>query len=267
MPRNLKMPPHCRQADGFTLIELIIVMILLGIIGVAGAEFISQAFIGFRQTEARLETFEECKTALNRMEREIVNAVPNAVTLNGPTDLTVGLIAENQMQGLNGQYLEPTPTDTLTDSANTQLPADKALPDNTVISIYNLSWADFSNGSLAARRLYLKVSGNPVMVLDRDVIASSPGQRYYPVDKAVRYRLTGTTLERGQILIDEATEDLDFAEDDVLYYPLATDVTALTFGYAPGTLTRNAMITILITMTKNGEAITLQKEIYVRNAP
>ncbi|MDR9502278.1 MAG: type II secretion system protein, partial [Desulfurivibrionaceae bacterium] len=66
---------------GFTLIEIITVIVLLGIIGVMGSEVITTSFKGFSETDARMELFEEGKLALMRMEREIHHMVPNAVTV------------------------------------------------------------------------------------------------------------------------------------------------------------------------------------------
>jgi len=251
--------------EGFTLVELIIVIVLLGILGVMGADFISQAFKGFQNTDTRLEIAEEGKTALSRMEREIINSIPNAVGLNSGTDIRIGLIAENKMETVSGQYTENTPLNTITDSSG------QALPDGTIISIYNLNWTQFSDNTISNRRLY-KVSGNPMVInttFKTSIIFEGSGppesHRYYAADKAVRYYLDGNTLYRSQILIDQEDESFDFSTAQ--HYPLATDITNLTFGYSQGAKTRNAVITIEFTIQKNGESITFHKEVHARNAP
>ncbi len=68
---------------GFTIIELIMVIVILGILGLAGADFISTAFRGFANTSGRLEIYEEGKVALLKMEKELQNAIPNAVCVVG----------------------------------------------------------------------------------------------------------------------------------------------------------------------------------------
>ena len=114
--------------DGFTLIELVMIIVLLGILGVAGADFISTTFKGFKSTESRLEIFEEGKTALARMEREIINSIPNAVWIDDadPHEIRIGLIAEDIMMmaipSVTGRYAESAPTSFITDETG-QLPA------------------------------------------------------------------------------------------------------------------------------------------------
>ena len=76
---------------GFTIIELIVVMVVLGVLGVMGAGFISESFRGFQDTDVRMQIFEEGKTTLFRMERELHIALPNAIDISGNT-ISFGVI-------------------------------------------------------------------------------------------------------------------------------------------------------------------------------
>jgi prepilin-type N-terminal cleavage/methylation domain-containing protein len=125
------MTPHDKEQNGFTLIELIIVIVLLGIVGAMGASFISQAFKGFFDTDIRMEMYEEGKSALVRMEREIHIALPNAVDVTPTGDtISFGVIDENAMATFTGLYLE-------------NLDKISGLPANKLISIYNTQWCNF----------------------------------------------------------------------------------------------------------------------------
>ncbi len=261
----------CCQSAGFTLIELIMIIVLLAIFGGTGANFISSAFRGFQATDCRLEIFEDGKTALARMEREIIDSIPNAVlvtAISGSPELRVGLIAEDQMISGNvtGRYTESPPTDTVTDDTG-------GLGVGVILSINNTKWDTFADSNTSARRLY-EVTANvgkemtlaPLIPGD----SCSPRNRFYAVDKAVRYYFDSASseLRRSEISIDDVSTPLD----DTAFvaapgYTLVAGVSDLIFAYTPGVPSRNAVVTIGFTITKNGESIIFNKDVHVRNTP
>ena len=263
---------HNRQC-GFTLVELIIVIVLLGILGTMGAEFITQAFKGFSDTDARTEIYEEGQLVLARMERELRITLPNAIQVEpGNSGLTFGMIDENAMtcpaaadprDCVFGRYIDNNP-------AGKQFIRDQTnpLPVGSIVSIYNRNWSDFSDTNPNQRRLYRVTSITaPInrMDLDRSVIASSPGNRFYAVNRAVRYFLNNTTLTRAAVTIDSSNylNPVTFPTGN----PLAENVSSLTFDFTPGSLTSSALVSIRFTIDRNGEAMDFHKEVQIRNAP
>jgi MSHA biogenesis protein MshO len=258
----LNRRPTGTGREGFTLIEMIMVILLLGIIGAMGGDIISTAFKGFSDTDARMELFEEGKLALMRMEREIHIAVPNAVRVTGD-GIEFGVIDENAMTGVFGQYTEASPTGGTTITDRTA-----GLPDTTLVSIYNSSWNEFAVA--ASSRVYRVVSGTNPMTLDRDIGPSSPYGRYYAVrPKAVRFSVASGVLSRSTATV-MAGGDLGAFDTP---YPLARNITqsgALPFfTYTAGTSSRNSVVTIHFTISSpNGsETVNFHKEVQVRNVP
>jgi MSHA biogenesis protein MshO len=252
--------------EGFTLIELILVILLLGIIGAMGGEMISTAFKGFSDTDARMELFEEGKLALMRMEREIHHMIPNAIT-HTDTTVSFGLIDVDTLNSsIFGKY-EPVDGDTIHDLSNT------VLADGSLISIYNTSWADFTSPTAGLRKIYSTTAPGSNMNLDKAVIGGhSAANRFYPVTKAVRYFLDGSVLYRAEIGVTLAS---DFATNLTLItptsspqaYPLLSHITALSFNYVPASLTRNALVRVNFTLENKGNSLDFHKEIQVRNVP
>lgn len=250
------------SSKGFTLIELVIVIVLLGIAGSIGSEFISQAFLGFASANSRMEIYEEGKLAMMRMGAEIRNAVPNAVELVGSDDLRLGMIHEGKMKDMQlmGRYKETAvdfPTADLTDDD----PA-ATLSSNLIVSIFNQTWTQFSAGT----RLFKIASalGN-AMTLDGPVSDYSPRSRYYIVDQAVRFYLSGTDLYREVLPVNEGGLVGTFPSSG---YLLAKDISWLRYKYLANPVASNSSLVVVdFTITKNGESVDFHKEVHIRNVP
>ncbi len=253
---------------GFTLIEIVMVIVVLGILGVAGADFIGTAFKGFSQADARMDLYEEGKMALVRMERELRNVVPYAINpppaLPADPVLEFGMVDETAMQNVFGRYTE-TAGDFPTNKLNDENGASASPEIGWILAVYNTKWdPDFTDGDRLFRVADVKI--NKEMRFNPKIIEPSPKQRYYVVDKAVRYYKSGTTLYRSE---DDTVSDSNPAVDldGATGYPLTTHVDTLTFQYAPGTLTRNGLIVINMTLKKDDEHVKFHKEVHIRNVP
>jgi MSHA biogenesis protein MshO len=258
---------------GFTLIEMITVILLLGIIGVMGSEVITSSFKGFSETDARMELFEEGKMALMRMEREIHHMVPNAVNTPDADTIRFGVIDVNTLIPnppiISGQYESFGNAAKIRDLSLNPLPADSSL-----LSINNTSWDDFSStNTIATKRKIYNITGtaNPTgsMALHKAIIGGhSPTKRYYPVLKAVQYDLVGAVLFRHETPVTY-NDDFEYTLITTPGFPLLSNIKAntLTFSYAPASLISNALIRINFTLERKGIILDFHKEIQVRNVP
>jgi len=71
--------PSARAQRGFTLVELVLVMVLVGVVGSLGATFISRSVGMYRSTVVRAELTDQAVVALRRLSRELAAALPNSV--------------------------------------------------------------------------------------------------------------------------------------------------------------------------------------------
>src|SRR5690606_15655966 len=66
---------------GFTLVEMIVVIVITGIVAAAVAVFIRAPVQGYVDLVARAELVDEADTAVRRISREVRRALPNSVRL------------------------------------------------------------------------------------------------------------------------------------------------------------------------------------------
>lgn len=76
--------PRYRHADGFTLVEAIVVIVITGIVASFVAVFIRLPVQSYVSTTARVALADAADTALNRINRELRLALPNSVVVYNP---------------------------------------------------------------------------------------------------------------------------------------------------------------------------------------
>ena len=75
MPRTIK-----HKQSGFTLVELVMVIILLGVIGTFSSRFISDNVILYQTSVNQNERLNDARFVLNRMSKELDSAIAFSVT-------------------------------------------------------------------------------------------------------------------------------------------------------------------------------------------
>lgn len=260
-------PASC--SGGFTLIELILVIVIIGVLGSMGAEFIAQAFKGFKETSNRIEMYEEGRLGLTRMERELQGAVPNAVDVSSVESgnnnaISFGVINESAMTGVSGRYEEEHPggQTTLRDTSG-------MLAAQSIVSIYNTSWDNFANA--AGNSLYRVTSVNGttrVMTLNRAIDRVSPYQRYFVVrPQAVRFVVSGGRIFRETATVNPGGALGSFAGRLPLVDHVVPSDPNGYFFYIPGTSTRSSLVVVHFAIDRDGEVVNFHKEIKIRNVP
>lgn len=73
---------HSLRAAGFTLVEAIIVIAIIGVVGAIVAVFIRVPVQNYADSVARAEITDEADLALRRMARELRMALPNSIRIN-----------------------------------------------------------------------------------------------------------------------------------------------------------------------------------------
>ncbi|WP_428607790.1 prepilin-type N-terminal cleavage/methylation domain-containing protein [Sedimenticola sp.] len=288
---------------GFTLIELVVVIVISGVIAVVASQLIQRPVEMYQSQASRARLVDRADTALVRMTRELRDALPNSVRIGCSGRcleflhvVTGGLYRAAPVGDPLALSFNPADADSrfevlglLLDSGSIQLGGSVDACRNMTASclvIYNtgLLGSDAYNLDNAAAISALN-SGAPITL---DFInngfgggqtafpAASPDQRFYIVDTPVTYlcdpaggtirRYQGYSLQSSQDAVDSHAELL--AQNNPAEYALLVDqVTACDFTYNAGTPSRNALVTLEMTMQERGESIHLLQQAHLVNMP
>lgn len=281
-----------KQQSGFTLVEMIIVIVITGIIGGIVAIFIQAPVQGYVDSARRAELTDIADTAVRRMARDVRTAVPNSVRPQGAAMLYIEFLPTKD----GGRYRAIGAGDVLDfDNPDTTFdvlgPASIAVGDQIVVgsvqSDGNPPYQDPTSAT-GIRRAVTAVVGNNVTV-DSTVTLPSfsrlwdalpPSQRFDVVDAtqlAVTYACEGTmgtdASGNGQ---GRLVRHSGYGFNPVQVAPaslttgvsaiLADRVSACAMQYEQPNQ-RFGLLAVRLTLTSGGESVTLYNEIHVSNAP
>ncbi len=289
-----------KHVAGFTLIELVMVIVVIAALASVASIFIAGPVGGFVDTNRRAELVDIAETALQRMTREIHDALPNSVRISN-NGTQFGIEYLSTITG--GRYRDKQATGGPSNRLNFNAASDSfdilgALPDfnlvdaaggtgqaaclnNTVdcLVIYNTGTTatDFNayNGDNIAA---ITVVSNASMTFNNSDVpgwrfpARSPGSRFFVVDTPVSFVCDSGT---GELLMYQgysimSAQPLTAGSFGVVGAVLAdkiSDCGASTFAYNAGAGVRYGLVIIRLTVTADGESVSLLQQAHVLNAP
>jgi MSHA biogenesis protein MshO len=291
MTNSRSMLSHKR---GFTLVELVIVLVVLAIVSVGITGFIRSSTQIFIDASERERLLREGSFAVERINREISTALPNSVRLTGnagahclefmpvrwstfyltllqtPSSNAEMDIVEMQdidgnvftpvLSGTSYAWVYPTSADDVYSGTSNQRQSITACSDD--------GDGDCSTSDDADGVVQLTLSG----VFSQ----ASPAKRVYIADSAVNYCVRNNALYRHESSLSPA--QTNFTSGGVLMAQnLANQLSAdpnsagtnskNPFRIVDASLRRNAYIQTQFIFTRDGENITFTQEIHVPNVP
>ncbi len=290
------------NADGFTLVELIVVIVLVGILAAVGGVFLVKPIEGYMALSRRAALVDAAEGALRRMQREVRQALPNSVRIKAEGGGN-GTILEFIHVKAGGRYrvsaggavtgnpacrlqfsIADTSFTSVSDLDGTSLSAS----DRLVISNWTATGGAanaYLGDNITPAGTVLGISFNDAACGGEDRLTLAPGfrfpfpsdrQRFYVVDTPVAYlcntttgRLTrhsGHPITAAQASVDTAAELAALGAPGNL---LADKVTACAMSYLSGTAERAGVVTLALTLTDpvSAESVRLLHQVHVENAP
>lgn len=276
-----------KTQHGFTLVELVMVIVILGVIGSMVSVFMKGPIDAYFASARRAALTDVADTTLRRMARDIHKALPNSLRTPGtqcvefiPTK-TGGRYRTTEIVAGDNTSLDFSVADTTFNmlGSNIVLPANQRIAVNDRIVVYNLGIAGadaYNNDNTATvsaigvetvAPIETPITLNP----DMQFPLASGNNRFHVVPAAepvVGYVCAGGNLRRY-------THTLPYAAPVTCPTPAGTDpilasnVSSCSFDYNGSDLQRNALIRMTLGLTdSNGdETVTLQHEVHISNTP
>ena len=280
------------RAKGFTLLELVLVIVITGVMAAAIAVFVKPAVDAYFDTRRRAELSDAADTALRRIGREVRRAVPNSIRI--PNDQCFELVPTKSgglyrraadIVNANSDPLDSTGPDSAFDVLS-PLAVVPVAGDFVVIGNQNTNdvYAGPTRGTVGAWSSPPAPGGAAVgvgriaLAAPTQFPAGYDGGRFQVVDgneQAVFYlcRHTGEANGngKGELLRLVRTFDAAYptacpAEGGV---PLATRVASCSFVYDPnhGATQQSGFVWMRIELLSGGERVALAPGMHVSNVP
>ncbi|PAU76373.1 MSHA biogenesis protein MshO [Halovibrio salipaludis] len=245
---------------GFTLTELIIVIVILGIVASISVRFIQFSSRGAIDTAERQQMAMAASIMTERMSRELREALPTSLR-----ERDGGNCIEFIPIGAGGRYVEGDRTQA-TGSFQTEGQAFQSRITGKV-SIYPYVGDAYSPGNPGAvSEQGADWVGDQVQfngTEDQAFEANSPRRRFYMVGSPVAYCGEGGFLWRysGHGIGENFRSGTSAVA--------GAGLTAASFSVDRPSLTRNALVTIELALQadRNGETYSLAQEVQIRNVP
>ena len=257
---------HSRQC-GFTMVELVTVIAVLGILAVGTVRFISDSSSGFASTIARAELAGDTRFALERLSRNLRDALPNSVRTNGTCLEYVPVVSASTYLSL------PV---ALAAGSFRAVPFDPPVAGGVRVAVFPDTGV-YSLGTPAMISPPVTVSApdaaNEVTVTfasPHRFVTESPEKRVFLVLDPVSYCVDAGRLWRyqgyGFLALQAAPGGLPDArpERSLIAEQVATPAP---FSLAGATLTRAAVVAIDVTFERGDDRIGIQHLVQVRNVP
>jgi MSHA biogenesis protein MshO len=254
------------MSSGFTLIELIAVIVILSIIATIGTGFVVKTTEAYQRTQTRALLVNTSRQALERMTRQLRIALPYSLQ---PTN------GDNCLKFLpivgGGNYFEPVP-DSINSPLETQIKASAPSIDfgaARYVAIGAMNPDEIYNSGASIARYAGYNTDQLMLTTAKRWLRNSINNRYFLVDNPQAFCVVGNELRfYEEITLNSGDVNLTNG-----YSILARNIGVkgatdpAFFELANGSENRRTQINISLRLTNAGETILYTQGVFIRNVP
>lgn len=264
-----------RVTLGFTLIEIIVVIVIIGILGVGITNFMGRSVQGFMDTADRQQVSSIAWIVSEKLSRSFRDALPNSFRINdasgsgacieyiptvaGTDYLTVPVLTA-------ASSFEVVPFASYTNADVDSVQDRVAIYPNTLTGLYGLANPGVISGTIDS--LSAGSTTNAILVTlnaSHQFLTDSPTHRLYVVQNPEMFCFEGSFLNFYQ---DQGFQSSIPDPSTLSGSVVANNMSNGQFTYTPGTLSRGGVITIQFDVSETvGLTQSIAQEVQVRNVP
>jgi len=269
-----------RGSRGFTLVEMIVVIVITGVLGASVAIFLRRPVEAYVDVARRAELSDIADTALRRITRDLRTALPNSIRIATAGNVTYleylqtsggGRYRSMADSGGGGDMLDFAAAD----SAFDVLGAMPTLAAGNSIVVYNLSpTGTTANAYSGDNRGLVDVGASTGTTIalnpGKQFPYASPGKRFQVVEGAVTYSCDPLPTGTGELrrYWNYGIADPQPTPPGGTSGLLATNITGCSFTYwTSGTSARTGILALNLQVTQGGETVRLFQQAHVNNVP
>lgn len=251
---------------GFTLVEMVVVIAVMGILGGMSTIFIPRVMQGYANSETYFQLVDISDNALRRIKRDIRNAVPNSVRISSDGRIIEFLPILHGGRYRNGPNAlgggNPLDFGTSNDSFDVLGPPVPQVSNGDGLVIYNMgipgsdvySGDDYRALSTTGTNLsVLGFTGSPFPY-------PSPGRRFYIVNTATLYVCDAATNRLLMYTGYPVVAGLPASVADLAGYTpsiIAEFVGQCNFSLDNGVMQHSGVLSMMLQLTRNGASVRL----------
>ncbi|MCG7532357.1 type II secretion system GspH family protein [Psychrobium sp. MM17-31] len=258
-----------RNNGGFTLIELVLVILVLAIVSTGIVTFIRYGVQTYQDTAGRDKQISDSRFVIERITRELRNALPNSVRVTNGGDCVefIPILASSTYVDI------PVLPDAASSTVTIVASSEPFTPTNTKLVVYPLSVGEvYVNGTQTTGKVfnvdsYSAAVDNVVTVTLTNAVHfddDSPNQRYFIIRENVAYCWdTSGDIKRYQNVANPPSGTGVLMAENVVKPSGSTPI----FSYQGDTLIRNAIVLMDFSFRYDDERLRLVNEVNIANVP
>ena len=273
-----------KSSQGFTLLELVLVIIILGVMAVGVSGFITLSTQTYLNATNRDELIGNARFVIERLSRELRNVVPNSIRIN---TFDAGQCIQFTPITASTIYIDIPVAPEVASKTLSVIPFIDDLTGTTyeynigdLVTVYPLITEDIytnTSGRVLAKTFPIDVDNSDtsgvINLLDNlspdvNFEEDSPTQRLYITNQQVSYCYALSSGVGTLIRFSEAIAG------GTQIYPTSTGVfmagylsNTNPFNYASATLQRNAVVQMRLQFSNNDENYVFDHEVHINNVP